>query len=122
MSCLVKPVSQKQTKGAWTWYAVCDTSPRRGNVRIKNFHSGEEVKTPGSWSRNHVILITLITLFYYVRSRQIGVVGEPGGSGRCSHSETDLCVPSFDLLPGLGRGRLCQETAGEGRVGSFIIC
>jgi len=34
-----------------------------GNVRIKNFHSGDEVKTPGSGSRNHVILITLITLF-----------------------------------------------------------
>ena len=43
--------------------------PNVGNVRIKNFHSGDQVKTPGSGSRNHVILITLITLFYYVRSR-----------------------------------------------------
>jgi len=51
---------------------VCKYSAAPGNVRIENFHSGDEVKTPGSGSRNHVILITLITLFYYVRSRQTG--------------------------------------------------
>ena len=49
-------------------------TPTAGNVRIKYFLSGDVVKTPESGSRNHVILLTHITLFYYVCSPRTGNV------------------------------------------------
>jgi len=39
------------------------------------------MRTLGSGSRNHEVLITLIALFYYLRSPRLSLLIVPGGGG-----------------------------------------